>query len=109
MAVQAKVIDKREHDRGCEPAIRLQIGSKVYRSINWSLGGVLIEEYEGNLSIGSLLSITEIGLDHGVMSPVKIHARVTRADAESNSLAIQMLEIDHSAYAILSKLLARKL
>jgi hypothetical protein len=108
MAVQASISNKREHDRVSDPAIRLQIGSKIYRSINWSLGGVLIDGYEGGLSTGSLLSINELGLSRGVMTPVNISARVIRADAGANHLAIQMLEIDQSAYAILQKLLARK-
>lgn len=101
--------NQRAHDRVSDPAIRLQIGSKTYRSVNWSLGGVLIEGYEGELSAGSLLSITEIGLGRGVMTPVNISARVIRGDASSGFLALQMLEIDKSAYAILQKLLAKKM
>ncbi len=108
MAITASDVDKRQHDRVSDPAIRLKIGSKLYCSINWSLGGVLIDGYEGGLSAGSLLSITEIGLSRGVMTPVKINARVIRADADANHLALQMLEIDQSAYAILQKLLAKK-
>lgn len=109
MAVQENIADKREHERVTDPAIRLKIGSKIYSSINWSLGGVLIEGYEGGLSTGSLLSVTEIGLSRGVMSPVKVQARVIRADEGANVLAIQMLELDQSAYAILQKLLVKKM
>ena len=109
MVEPASNSDKRVYERVKDPAIRLQIGSKIYSSINWSLGGVLIDGYEGGLSTGSLLSITEIGLSRGVMSPVKISARVIRASAEANLLAIQMLEIDQSAYAILQKLLTTKM
>ncbi len=109
MAVQENIENKRQHDRISVPAIRLKIGSKTYRSINWSPGGVLIEGFQGGLSAGSLLSITAIGLSRGVMTPVKVGTRVIRADDEAGILAIQMLEIDHSAYAILQKLLVRKM
>jgi len=109
MAGLAKKDGKREHERVSDPAIRLKIGAKIYRSINWSLGGVLIDGYQGGLSAGSLLSITEIGLGKGIMTPVKVQARVIRADEEASFLAIQMLEIDQSAFAILQKLLATKM
>ena len=61
MVAQEKSENKREHDRVSDPSIRLKIGAKIYHSINWSLGGILIDGYEGGLSSGSLLSITEIG------------------------------------------------
>jgi hypothetical protein len=109
MALKASPENKREHERVSDPAIRMQIGSKIYSSINWSLGGVLIEGYEGGLSTGSLLSITELGLGRGVMTMVNVRARVIRADAEASYLALQMLEIDQSAYAILQKLQVKKM
>jgi hypothetical protein len=43
------------------------------------------------------------------MTPVKVQARVIRADDEFSILAVQMLEIDQSAYAILQKLLVKKM
>jgi hypothetical protein len=109
MVAQKKDVNKREHERVSDPSIRLKIGAKVYHSINWSLGGALIDGYQGGLSTGSLLSITEIGLSRGVMTPVKVQARVIRADDEISILAVQMLEIDQSAYAILQKLLVKKM
>lgn len=109
MTVLPKPSDKRVHERVSDPAIRLQIGSKTYRSVNWGLGGVLVDGYDGELSAGSLLTITEIGLSRGVMTPVNVQARVIRADATASHLALQMLEIDKSAYEILQKLLAKKM
>ena len=108
MAVQEKTENRRTHDRAIEPAIRLKIDSKIYRSVNWSLGGFLIEGYEGGLSTGSLMLITEIGLSRGAMTPVKVRGRVIRAEAGASLLAIQVLEIDQSAYAILQKLMVNK-
>ncbi|MBC8267957.1 MAG: PilZ domain-containing protein [Rhodospirillaceae bacterium] len=109
MVAQKKSENRRDHERVSDPSIRLKIGAQVYHSINWSLGGILIDGYDGVLSPGSLLSITEIGLNRGVMTPVKVQARVIRADDEFSVLAVQMLEIDKSAYAILQKLLVKKM
>jgi len=109
MALQATSKNAREHERVSGPTIRLQIGGNVYRSVNWSLGGVMITSYQGGLTTGSLLSISELGLGRGVMTQVNVRARVIRADEEACFLALQLLEIDHAAYGILQKLLARKM
>ncbi|NQU59122.1 MAG: hypothetical protein HQ513_17970 [Rhodospirillales bacterium] len=109
MALKENVENKRDHDRVSDPVIRLKIGSKIYSTVNWSLGGVLIDGYEGDLSTGSLMSIKEIGLARGVMTEVNVRARVIRADEGASILAIQMLEIDQSAYTIMQKLLVKKM
>jgi len=108
MAAREETENRRAHDRAIDPAIRLKIDSKIYRSVNWTLGGFLIEGYEGDLSTGSLMLITEIGLSRGAMTPVNVRGRVIRAEAGASLLAIQVLEIDQSAYAILQKLLVGK-
>lgn len=109
MVVHHKKEDNREHNRVADPAIRLKIGAKIYQSINWSLGGILINGYEGGLSTGALVSITQLGLSRGVMTTVKVSGRVIRADDEAAILAIQMLEIDQPTYAILQRLLVKKM
>ncbi len=109
MAAQEKTENRRAHERVSDPAIRLKIDSKTYRSVNWSLGGFLVDGYEGVLSTGSLMLITEIGPSRGAMTPVKVRGRVIRAEVGASLLAIQVLEIDQSAYAILQKLLVSKM
>ena len=101
--------ERRSHERVSDPVIRLKIEAKVYTSETWSLGGALVEDYDGELSTGSLLTISEIGLSRGVMTPVNIRARVIRSDSSAGHLALQMLELDQPGYAILQKLLAKKM
>lgn len=101
--------ERRTHQRVNDPSIRLKFEEKAYTSATWSLGGALIENYEGELSTGALLTITEIGLSRGVMTPVNIRARVIRSDSGTGHLALQMLELDQPGYAILQKLLAKKM
>ena len=52
---------RRVHERGDDQAIKLKIAGKTYVCINWSLGGFLIEGYDGGLTMGSLMTIEEIG------------------------------------------------
>ena len=69
--------------------------------MNWSFGGFLIKEYEGNLSPGSLFDITEIGTVGREMNAVDIHARVTRTNPGEKELAVTFLDLDGRAYKLL--------
>ncbi len=101
--------DKRRHERVADPDMTLKIGGKTYRSVNWSMGGILVDNYDGELSAGSLLTITEIGPISENMTAVDIRARVIRADAASGHLAMQILEIDTPAYGVFQELMNKRM
>lgn len=101
--------ENRRHDRVADPDMYLKIGGKTYRSINWSMGNILIENYEGELSAGSLLTITEIGPISEKMTAVNVRSRVIRADPSAGHLAMQILEIDSPAYGILQELMNKRM
>jgi len=102
--------NRRLHERISDPEIRLKIAGRIYESINWSLGGFLVEGYEGGLTTGSLLSIEELGSAYAKnMTKVAISARVIRADAEAGHLALNILDIDTAAYAVLQEHMMKKM
>ncbi|NQV48332.1 MAG: PilZ domain-containing protein [Rhodospirillaceae bacterium] len=109
MADKAADKERREHIRITEPAIGMMIGKKTYTSINWSLGGALIDDYKGELTPGSLFTISELGSAKGKLTKVSVQARVIRLDEKPKILAINFLEIDNQAYAILQTMLAKKM
>jgi len=100
--------EQRAHRRQERPILRLKIGAKTYRSHNWSLGGILVDAGDDNLTPGSLLSITELGRDKDKMTSVSIKARIVRADPETGRLAVSFLEIDRAAYAVLHGIAQRQ-
>lgn len=101
--------DKRRHDRVDDPDMNLKIGGKTYRSINWSMGSILVENYEGELSAGALLTITEIGPISENLTTVNIRSRVIRADPAVGHLAMQILEIDSPAYGVFQELMNKRM
>ncbi len=110
MTKKADGQDQRRHARVADPDMRLKIGGKTYRSVNWSLGGILVDNYQGELSAGSLLTITEIGpVGARKMTTVDIRARVIRADAGAGYLAVQIFEIDTPAYAVFQELMNKRM
>lgn len=102
--------NRRMHGRISDPEIKLKIAGRVYVSANWSLGGFLIEGYEGGLTTGSLLSIEGIGsVSAKKMTKVAVSARVVRADAGAGHLALNILDIDTAAYAVLQEQMVKKM
>lgn len=102
--------ERRQHERISDPAIKLKIAGKIYTSINWSLGGFLIEGYDGELTTGSLLSIEGIGsVSAKKVTEVEISARVIRSDAEAGHLALNILDVDAAAFAVLQEQMAKKM
>ncbi|MBT3238246.1 MAG: hypothetical protein HOL37_01300 [Rhodospirillaceae bacterium] len=101
---------RRVHERGDDPAIKLKIAGKTYVCINWSLGGFLIEGYDGGLTMGSLMTIEEIGASSAKnLTKTTISARVVRADSGAGHLALNILDIDSAAYGILQEQMAKKM
>ncbi|MCB2101556.1 MAG: PilZ domain-containing protein [Rhodobacterales bacterium] len=99
--------DRRRHSRADSPTIVFEFGDQSYRTRNWSMGGFLIEDYEGALVPGALVTITGVGPGEGRMKTVKIRARVLRRDESRSHLAVGFLGVDQSAYSLMKDLQKR--
>ena len=109
MVTDSKDQNRRLLERQSDPAIKLKIAGKTYVCVNWSLGGFLIEGYEGGMTTGSLLSIEGMGAATAKnMTKVAVSARVIRADSEAGNLALNILDIDSPAYNLLQEQMAKK-
>lgn len=95
--------DRRRHQRVSVPAITLLVDGRPYASHNWSLGGFMIEGYEGRLTPGALFTLDRIAMLDGTFAEVRVPARVVRADAAMQRLVIGFLALDERAYAILNE------
>jgi hypothetical protein len=98
------VTEKRQHPRHTDPYLVVRFGGGEYSSENWSFGGMLISGYSGDLSPGGLVSITGLGPAGGPVEDVRIQARVVRVDPAAGHLALNFLDIDQVAYAMLSRI-----
>jgi hypothetical protein len=92
--------DTRRHERESKSVLSLTIEGRTYDTANWSLGGYLIEGYEGGLSAGSLINLTSIRQGARV-AWVDVRARVVRAHPESRELVIGFLDVDVRAFRFL--------
>ncbi|MGB0749880.1 MAG: PilZ domain-containing protein [Magnetospiraceae bacterium] len=97
--------ERRTQARYTGPDVRFEIDGEIYQISNWSLGGCYIENYEGELTSGSVFDITAIGPEKGGMTPVEVRARVMRYDPARRSLAVRFNARNRTAYKLLMDLM----
>jgi hypothetical protein len=101
--------ERRRYKRVTAPAITIQVDDMLYQTHDWSMGGFMIEGYEGRLSPGALFTLKRIATLEGNLAPVRVQSRVVRADPDRQRLMVAFLAVDEHAYAILSEHMAERL
>ncbi|WNJ98438.1 hypothetical protein L2D14_11205 [Thalassospiraceae bacterium LMO-JJ14] len=100
---------RRTSSRVNNPKLCVTIRGKLYQSINWSLGGILVGDYDGVLVAGDMFEIDSIGRAGKKNWPVLISARVIRTGGETGmDLAAQFITISAPAFDILEGILLRR-
>ena len=93
--------NRREHLRADDPVLVVRVDGKTYKTVNWSMGGLLIEGYKGGLTTGALVTVAAIGETTKNLTDVCIRARVIRSDQEVGYIAVNFLGLDQSAFGLL--------
>ncbi len=93
--------NRREHTRMNDPALVVKVDGKTYKTVNWSMGGLLIEGYKGVLTTGALVTVSALGESVKNLTDVCIRARVIRSDQEMEYIAVNFLGLDQSAFGLL--------
>ncbi|MEQ8321516.1 MAG: hypothetical protein RH946_14710 [Rhodospirillales bacterium] len=100
---------KRTATRVNNPKLCISIRGKLYQTMNWSLGGLLIGDYDGVLVPGDMFEIDSIGRAGKKSWPVMITSRVIRTGGASGmDLAAQFITISAPAFDILEGILLRR-
>ncbi|MCW8915997.1 MAG: hypothetical protein OQK24_09115 [Magnetovibrio sp.] len=97
--------ERRKHARHGRMGLIVRVGGLKYEVSNWSMGGFLLEEYDGSLSTGALVTVEEIGCAKTQMYQVQIPARVVRLD--DRTMAVNYLSLDIQAYEFLTNALTQ--
>lgn len=101
--------ERRRHQRFTHPPLCLAFEGRSHTTTDWSLGGFVVDDYEGALTPGSLFSITAIGAVGASMTPVDIRSRVVRTNHEQRILTVSFLVIDTPGYAVLRALVGDRM
>lgn len=100
---------QRKNRRVHNPKLAIGFRGKLFETVNWSLGGCLIEGYDGALVPGDAFDIEYIGPAGRSPWPVLVQARVVRVGGESGmQMAAQFLALSIPAFDILEGVLLRR-
>lgn len=96
--------DRRVHSRITYLELVVRFAGQTYKTANWSMGGFLLDDYDGRLSTGSLVTVEGLGCSSGEMHTVQLPARVVRSSA--SVIAVNYLSLDAEAYAFLQGIMS---
>ena len=101
--------ERRRHERFSAPAVTLAFNGGRHTTENWSIGGFVVDGYQGGLSAGALLVVEGICMPDGEMTSIEARARVVRIDRDERRLVVSFLDLDGRAYAVLQDLTAARM
>ena len=101
---------RRRNDRRVGgPTLCVRFRGKLYQTLNWSLGGLLLGGYDGALQPGEVFEIDGVGRAGRTVYPVMIQARVVRVGGDDGmELAARFLAVNAPAYDILENIILRR-
>jgi len=101
--------ERRRHERFTAPAVTLAFNGGRHTTESWSLGGFVVDGYQGTLSAGALISVEGICTPGSEMTPIEVRARVVRIDRNERRLVVSFLDLDGRAYSVLQDLMAERM
>ena len=104
MQTNAPPQERRHHSRNNAMELVVRLGSKTYKTANWSMGGFLLDDFDGALSCGALVTVEGLGRDAKALHTVRLPARVVRSS--ERVMAVNYLSLDSEAYAFLQTLMS---
>jgi hypothetical protein len=101
--------ERRRHERFTAPAVTLAFNGGRHTTESWSLGGFVVDGYQGSLSAGALISVEGICTPGSEMTPIEVRARVVRIDRKEKRLVVSFLDLDGRAFSVLKDLMAERM
>jgi hypothetical protein len=94
-------VDRRANKRYQSQQIKLTFLGSEHVAINWSLGGVLVEDRHPNLAVGT--DISGVMIVRGVEGRYRFAATLVRRDAKTKELAFQFISPSPSLLDVLNR------
>lgn len=106
--IKSGVEERREHQRlnHSQQQLYVRVGGRTYRTVEWSFGGLVIEDKCGQLQTGALVRIDGLADEDTYRRassphPVDIRARVNRVMRDQRLVALSCLKLDDAAYRLM--------
>ncbi len=107
--ISTELSNRRRDKRTGNSPLHIEFDGVTLTTLDWSLGGFLVEGYDGYLHAGDQLAVEiSFGLDGHDFSHVT-SIEVVRIEAYGNQLAANFIGLDHDTINILEGLLTGRL
>ena len=100
--------EKRKDKRLPLPIFTVKIDGKAYSTVNWSLGGLLVSDYEGDAIDDQVIRIDVKAKDDMAEFKLRISARVIRNRTDRQELALKFEEMDSQVYDFFEQCFSRR-
>jgi hypothetical protein len=94
---------KRDNKRFTYPVLRVLIGTQTYNTIDWSIGGLMVGDYMGDVKQNSRFKLS---MSDGSKNATYFgaEARAARVDKKKKTLSIQFTNLSKGGFEWLSGL-----
>lgn len=99
----AEAAQRRAAERVVEPALRVVIEDKAYSTLNWSLGGMLLDSYLGDDPVGARLTL--LAGTEGSTLTARVTGRIVRVDRARRLAALAFDPVPPGSLAALDAFL----
>lgn len=100
--------EHRRDKRMSLPVFAVRIGGQICDTLNWSLGGLLIENYDGVVVADKPLEIEIKIKDEHAEFEMKIAAKVVRHDLKTRRLAVKFEALSPTIYDFFERGFSRR-
>jgi hypothetical protein len=100
--------EKRKDKRLPLPIFTVKIDGKTYATVNWSLGGLLVSEYDGEAIEDHVIKIDIKAKDDMAEFKLRIAARVIRNRTDRHELALKFEAMDPKVYDFFEQCFSRR-
>lgn len=90
------------------PIFTVRIGGQVCETLNWSLGGLLIENYDGHLLVEMPVEIEIKIKDANAEFDMKLLAKVVRNERDGRRLAVKFETLSPVIYDFFERSFAKR-
>lgn len=94
--VGTQLSNRRKDQRISVTPIQIELDGETYTSLDWSLGGFLIEGYEGQRRTGEEMTVGLQVIARGVEFNHVARAEVVRIDPHGNQFAANFVALDNA-------------
>ncbi|MET1025611.1 MAG: PilZ domain-containing protein [Dongiaceae bacterium] len=105
---QVRGPEKRKDKRLPLPIFTIRLNRRLCSTVNWSLGGLLVSDFNGELAADETVNVAIKAADDTSDFRMQLQARVIRHDAAKREVALKFEKMDSQIYDFFEQCFSRR-